>query len=987
MIPHPRKRLPGSVRKVLAVGVVLGLLVMLGLGLLLKQDRDTRIAAAQRQALALSTGVDRLLQQEFGSLERAMAGIAADAGAYSGATPEQADALLRRAMAGVVSRRAELHSIVVVDGPGGQGPPERVSAAGPGRLVVGTLEPDGSGGWWLRVSRRLEDGRWLQARLRTVAIERMIRDLDIGREGTVTVLDRGGVVLARQPESTRGSFVGRKTRLPPELADAQGTASGLRSSQIDGVARLTGFSATSGYDIVVVAGLGLREALVPWYRSVSIASGFALLYWLGLAYFVHRLSTGERVREALLDELEEQADWLDQAQRASRTGVWRIESDGGHVKVSAHTAAMFGFAPEAGVLPLEPFFERVHPDERQRVQALFAHTLATGAPYAVEYRVQPRADVERWIRASGGLVADSHGQGRITGTVADVTEGHEAQARIERAEAQFRALFERNPLPFWVFDAESLRFLAVNDAAVAAYGYSQDEFRSMTILDIRPASERAQVEVAMTRRERHQDVDGVWTHRRRDGSRLEARVFSSGIEFGGRPARLVLAEDVSDRVAYERDLAWRATHDDLTGLLRLPAMIEQINARHVAGQRYAVAFVRLRDLELVTPTLGATTSELLLREVAARLSVVGREFGLAGFWPGESFVVVALDPQRRQDMLAALEEAIAMPVQTEAGTHPVEAWIGIAEGPDHGEGAEQVIGHAALAALQAGRELVQVLPYDRTMADQAAERIGLARRLRSALGNDEFELHYQPIVRLSDRRLVALEALLRWRQDGSLVSPAVFMPLAEASGLIVPIGRWVLEQAARCHGRLLEHGLEGASIAVNISAVQLLGDNIAETVRELQQRYRLPHGALHVELTESVVLRQPQAARARMLELRDTGVPISIDDFGTGFSSMAYLRNLPLDCLKIDRSFVQDVHNDERNASICRALIALAGGLGLGTIAEGVEQEGELAWLRENGCDQAQGYLLGRPAPLGELLDSIGRGPSPAADSGVQREE
>lgn len=984
MPPRVRKRLPGSVRKVLAVGVALGLLMMLGLALLLYQDRQLRVASAQRQTLALSTGVDRLLRQEFGSLERAMAGITADATAYAGSAPDRSDALLRDAIAGVVERRAELDSILAVDsqghaltvgGQGDPGLPEWAARSRSGRLVVGTLQADGEGGWWLRVALPFGDGRWLLARLRTIAIERMIRDLDIGREGHVTVLDRSGVVIARQPEAHGSSFVGRQTPLPAELQDMRGTASGIRVSQIDGIPRLTGLSARSGYDLVVVAGIGLYEALLPWYRNVSIAAGFVLLYWFGLGYFVHRLTSGERVREDLLVELEEQADWLDQAQRASRTGVWRIESDGEHIKVSEHTAAMFGFEPRAGVLPIRAFFERVHADDRQRVEQRFMHTLETGVPYNAEYRVLTDHGSERWVRGSGGLATDSQGAGRITGTVTDVTAGHKAQERIERAEAQFRALFERNPLPFWVFDAQTLRFLAVNDAAVSSYGYSTEEFRAMTILDIRPASERRQVEASMDRRSAScDDVDGVWTHVRSDGSRLDVRVFSSGIEFGGRPARLVLAEDVSDRVAYERDLAWRASHDTITGLTRLAALAEQINAQHVPGSRYAVAYLRLRDLELVAPTLGATTSELLLREMAARVSVVGREFGAAGFWPGESFVVVALDASRRQEMLAALEDAIALPVQTEGGTHPVDAWIGVAEGPEAGEGAEQVIGHAALAALQAGRELVQVMSYDRTMADRAAERIALARRLHSALADDEFELHYQPIRRLSDGRLVTLEALLRWRQDGRLVSPAVFMPLAETSGLIVPIGRWVLEQAARCHGRLLERGLDDVSIAVNISAVQLLGDNIAEAVGELQHRYGLPRGALHIELTESVVLRQPQAARTRMLALRDAGVPISIDDFGTGFSSMAYLRDLPLDCLKIDRSFVQDVHADRRNASICRALVALAGGLGLGTIAEGVEHEGELEWLRNNGCDQAQGYLLGRPTPLGELLDSIGGG-------------
>ena len=980
MPPSVRKRLPGSVRKILAVGIALGLLMMLGLALLLCQDRELRVASAQRQALAVSTGVDRLLRQEFGSLERAMAGITADATAYATSAPARSDAELRDAIAGVVSRRADLDSIVVVDSQGRalvageQGEPDLpgwVANARSGRLVIGTLQGDGQGGWWLRAAWPFGDGRWLVARLRTGAIERMIRDLDIGRDGNATVLDRNGVVLARQPEAEGASFVGRQTPLPPQLQGIKGTASGLRVSNIDGIARLAGLSATSGYDLVVVAGIGLHEALLPWYRNASIAAGFVLLYWLGLAYFVYRLTSGERTREQLLAELEEQADWLDQAQRASRTGVWRIESNGEDIKVSAHMAAIYGFAPQAGVLPLESFFARMHPDDRPQVEREFTQTMETGVPYHAEFRVFPRPGVERWVRESGGRVVDSQGRSRITGTVVDVTEGHQAQERVERAEAQFRALFERNPLPFWVFDAETLRFLAVNDAATSSYGYSEEEFRGMTILDIRPPSERGRVEDSMDGRARDQDVDGVWTHLRRDGSRLDARVFSSGIEFAGRPARLVLAEDVSDRTAYERDLAWRATHDGLTGLTRLQALVEQLNARHEPGARYAAAFVRLRGLELVAPTLGARTSELLLREVAARVEAVGHEFGMSGFWAGESFVVVALDAGRQHQMLAALEEAIATPVETEGGAHPIEASIGIAEGPDADEGAEQVIGHAALAALKAWRDRLPMLPYDRTMADEAAERIALARRLGSALGNDEFTLHYQPIRRLSDGRLVALEALLRWRQDGKLVSPAVFMPLAETSGLIVPIGRWVLDQAARCHGSLVELGLEDVSIAVNVSAVQLLGDNMADAVRELQAKYQLPRGALHVELTESVVLRQPQVAQARMQELRETGVSIAIDDFGTGFSSMAYLRNLPLDCLKIDRSFVQDVHLDERNASICRALIALAGGLGLGTIAEGVEQEGELEWLRNNGCDQAQGFLLGRPAPLSEVIDSV----------------
>jgi len=381
----------------------------------------------------------------------------------------------------------------------------------------------------------------------------------------------------------------------------------------------------------------------------------------------------------------------------------------------------------------------------------------------------------------------------------------------------------------------------------------------------------------------------------------------------------------------------------------------------------------LRDLELVAPTLGRRAGEAILREAAGRFARVGEGYGYVAYVPGESFVIAALDGSRGEALAASLAAAIADPVQAEGGSHPLEAWIGIAKGPVDDETAENVIGHAALAALQARREYLPTMAYDASMAEQASLRLALVGKLRNALARDEFELFYQPIRRLGDGRVVAMEALLRWRQaQGAYIPPMQFIPLCEESGLIVPIGAWVLEEAARAHAVLARHGLGDVAIAVNVSAVQFLADSLPEELRALRKRHALPRGALHLELTESVVLRRPDLATALMDELQSDGACISIDDFGTGFSSMAYLRDLPLDYLKVDRTFVHNVDCDPRNASICRALIELGHGLGLGIIAEGVETEEQLAWLRAHGCDQAQGYHLGRPAPLGELLATLG---------------
>src|SRR5690606_18097828 len=244
-----RKRPSGSVATVLAVGVVLGLLAMLGLAILLDQDRRARIAAAERQALALSTGVDRLLQYGLKNIERSMAGIAADAAVFQASAPEHLDSLLRDAIAGVVQRNADLASIVLVDAQGralsagddgDEGLPESVARARSDGLVVGTLQEDGSGGWWLRLALPFGDDRWLLARLDTAEIERMIHDLDVGRDGHVTVLDRTGVILARMPSGDGRGFVGRPTPLPPELARATGTVTARRVSPLDGVERLVG---------------------------------------------------------------------------------------------------------------------------------------------------------------------------------------------------------------------------------------------------------------------------------------------------------------------------------------------------------------------------------------------------------------------------------------------------------------------------------------------------------------------------------------------------------------------------------------------------------------------------------------------------------------------------------------------------------------------------------------------------------------------------
>ncbi len=968
-----------SARSIRNTGILLGVVLTAGLATLVLLDRDARLDAASRQSMALATGTDRLLHYELRNIERALRGIAAKRRADAALPPALAGDRLDVWMAGVIDRHEELESIAVFDRFGrarsGVVADARISdwlatldhRAGP--LVAGPLLPQGKGGT-LPLALAVEDA-WIVALFRTRELEGMVDSLDVGAEGSATIYTQAGVVVARFGRT--GTHVGKHVDLPPEVRVEGGRFSGDLVSQLDGVERKVAFSNTSDYPFVVSAGIGLHEALAPWRRYAVSACVLALLYWLVFGLVVRRARKDEIAREALMAEVEAQAEWLQQAQLASGTGVWRMYPAAGYVRATEEMAALYGLDSVDGQIPVQAFIDRIHDDDRPRIQTELAASQIDQLPFVQEYRVVLDDGASRWLKIRGATVRDG-ADPVMTGTAQDVTERRDAQQRMERAELQFRHIFERNPLPAWVYDLEDLRFLAVNEAAVDTYGYNREDLLHMAVTDLLAPEDQAAGREALAPGGGHDAQDRPWMLMTRDARHVEVRVHARTIELDGRPARLVLAEDVSVRMSYERDLAWRANHDPTTGMLTLAALADQLDSHCAADGEsgFAIAYVQLRDLELIAPTLGRRAGENILCEAAARFNQVAERYGACGYMPSETFVIAALDPRERDAMVAALLEAIGIPVEAEGGTFPLEAWIGLASGPCEDGGAEKVIGHAALASLHARRENLQVVHYSAAMAEHASSRLAMVRQLRQAHERGEFELHFQPIHRLHDGSLAAVEALLRWRQpDGSYVSPAQFIPLCEESGLIVPIGGWVLEESARMHARLAAAGHGDVAIAVNVSAVQFEADMTPESIRHLFERHALPPRALHLELTESVLLRHPDDARSLMGTLRNEGLCLSIDDFGTGFSSMAYLRELPLDHLKIDRAFVRDVTEDPRSAAICRALIALGHGLGLAIIAEGVEEAEQLEWLRAHGCDQAQGYHLGCPMPIDALLESL----------------
>lgn len=974
-----RKELPitRSTRTVAWSGIVLALMLAYLLGYFVYRDHHLRLQAAQRQSMALAEGTARLLRLELRNLERAMAGIAGDARHAFQTVPASAPVLLGEAVAGVVQRHQELHSIVIVDAGGqaitpgdGFAIPSRLRGARPQVLSFGGLQQvDGEWVWPLLMA--MEDGRWIVTRLRVAEIQRLVADLDTGREGVVTVMDHGGTVLARSRDASR--YLGR--RYPEILPSGPPYAAStmIRRSGVDGVMRITARMHLDDYGVFVSAGLGRAEVLRDWYLLLFGSLAVYALYWAGFLYLLRHIRQAARAQKRLVTEVGRAADGLRLAQRVGRTGSWMVLRSPPRVEWSEQVSEIFGLGQERHSACSEEFYALVHPEDREPLRARFAQAWRSREPFVAEYRViRPDGQV-RWLLTRGGVVEQDGEVTRMTGTVLDITNERSAQARLLETERQYRLLFDRNPMPFWVFDLESLRFLEVNDAAVRHYGYSREEFLAMTILDIRPP--RDSVDVLQSLSEPAPTPEGeLWKHVKKDGSVIDVQVRTDTISYNGRPAKLVLAEDISETLAYERELNYRASHDAATGLLNLPGLKTHLAAEGKGP--YALAYLQLRGLELVIDSLGQAVATRVLDILANRLESLADPWGESAFVPSEAFVVALRHGVDVDMAVTALHRAMTLPVEQGGSRRTLEAWVGVAR--FDGTGFENAVSHAALAAHVARSQGVPSRTFDAPMAQAAGERLRMIGRIHVALEQRDFMLHFQPIYRLQDRHPVCLEALLRWPQaDGGFVPPSQFIPLSEDAGLIPALGDWVMEEAAHCHRKLVEAGWGQLPIAVNVSPAQLRRRDFAERLIQLHERFGLPRGALHIEVTESMLLDSPESTMRTLRTLQKHGICTSLDDFGTGFSSMSYLHQLPLDALKIDQAFVRNVADDDRSAAICHAMISLGHSLGLTLVAEGVETQAQLDWLHRHHCDQVQGYLLARPMDLARTLEHLSAGVAP----------
>ncbi len=435
--------------------------------------------------------------------------------------------------------------------------------------------------------------------------------------------------------------------------------------------------------------------------------------------------------------------------------------------------------------------------------------------------------------------------------------------------------------------------------------------------------------------------------------------------------RAIYAEAVSRPF---RQMRHMLTHDDLTQLPNRTAFGEWLG-RSLARAREtrtpsAVLLLDLDHFQAVNDTLGHEQGDLLLVAVATRLRAVLPPSAFLARFSGDEFVIQLenASAEYAQDVAETLMQAMTREFDIGNDRLGISVSIGIVVYPTNEESASVLLRYADLAlhrAKLAGRNCLSV--FSRELSEELQRRVRLETRLKHALGRGELLLHYQPKHEISSGRLTGWEALLRWQSpELGAVSPEEFIPLAERSGLILPIGDWVLREACRQMRAWQDAGLAAGTMAVNLSARQLRQMDLAQKVGRILRETGLAPADLELEITESSLMDNLATAATVLSGLEHLGIRIAVDDFGTGYSSLGYLKSFPLHCLKIDRSFIRDIPGDDNDTAIVRTIIALADTLGLTVVAEGVETEAQLAYLRANRCDQAQGYLFSRPLPPGE---------------------
>jgi diguanylate cyclase (GGDEF)-like protein/PAS domain S-box-containing protein len=572
--------------------------------------------------------------------------------------------------------------------------------------------------------------------------------------------------------------------------------------------------------------------------------------------------------------------------------------------------------------------------------------------------------------------------------IAQFFQRQQAEDALRESEAHFRALVEQASDSLYVHDVEG-RFIDVNQRGYESLGYTRAELLRLTVADIDTEFDAAQFGALRAQMALAGPVARESRYRRKDGTTFPVEIRLGPIEIGGHQHLLCLARDVTERQEMQDHIRHLAFHDSLTGLPNRAKFNGYLSHAVVQAGRYqkklAVLFIDLDRFKNINDVLGHDAGDRLLQEMAHRLSACLRGGDLVARLGGDEFVVLieeVADPAYVSHVARKILSAVEREYTLHGRALHVTASIGISTYPEDGAHELVLMKNADIAMYRAKeRGKNNYMFYSAQMNQHSFELLALESGLRRALEHDEFVLYYQPKVDARSGRIKGVEALVRWRHpDLGLVLPELFIPVAEETGLIVPLGNWVLRRACEQQRLWRAQGLPVPRVALNLSARQFADDKLLTDIARALRHTQMEASALDFEITESMVMGNTDKTVQILASLRAMGARIAIDDFGMGYSSLSHLKQFPIDILKIDRSFVRDIPGNPVDEAIARAVIALGKNLGITTVAEGVENARQWQFLRDCECDEIQGYYFHEPLTAEALAQALAEPASVAAE-------
>jgi diguanylate cyclase (GGDEF)-like protein/PAS domain S-box-containing protein len=687
---------------------------------------------------------------------------------------------------------------------------------------------------------------------------------------------------------------------------------------------------------------------------------------------IHDLEEQNRLLEGASREIQLNRERLEEAQRIAHIGSWEWDIASGELSWSDEVYRIFGYRPQEFEATYEAFLQTIHPADRRYVEQAVQQTLDSGEPYELEHRILRIDGEERIVREQGEVYYDEKRQPlRMLGTVHDITQ----RKKAEQLSRQLGHIFDNASNEIYLIAPDDLRIIQANHTAARRLDYSPQELCELNYLELATdlSSERFRELVKPLEKGETREVRFEAVHRGKNGDSYPVEIRLQQSDLDNHPLYIAIVLDISERMQQELALRHQAMHDSLTDLPNRLMLAEQMEREIARAQRkqYPLTLLQLNvdDFGAINDTLGHDNGDALLQQLAERLKQTVRQADTVARIGGDEFAVLMPDAglDELEPLLAHLQQTLNRPYQI--GDYPlsIEVAIGIAVYPDHAESSRELMQHADVA-LKRAKAFHSVTEIYRPDFDPfSVRRLVLNSHMRSAIDKEEFELYFQPKVEAADGRIREAEALIRWHHpEHGFISPAEFIPLAEKTGYIKQITLWVIEQVARQLDAWRGQGL-APLVSVNLSARNLLDPELRQYIADITAKYRISPQQLGFEVTETAVMLDPDYTQKLLLELNYLGHPIAIDDYGTGYSSLAYIHRLPADELKIDCSFIRDMLSNEDSMLIVRSTVELAHNLNMRVTAEGVETAAQAEELRHLGTDLLQGYHFSRPLPAGEF--------------------